>query len=141
MDLSYPPITSRDDPGGPPKATAGLVGPAGSARRWAWIVLILANIADGLTYCGNSAATVAHQEANPIARALGAGLLSVLGAKAVGGALMVASIYFFTRGGLPRWSITLLIIAFALLCFVGAASNVLFGWWNWDCPLRAPLSF
>ena len=96
--------------------------------RTAWIAFAIANIVDAATFCGVSAARVAAAEQNPIARSLGGGLLSVVGAK---GALLIVVLggcWLLHRCDAPRWLPAVVAGTCAVLAFYGAWTNVAYGW-------------
>jgi hypothetical protein len=95
--------------------------------RFLWIALVIAAFADSITFCGIDPRIVAVQELNPLARAIGPNLLAGIVTKTILLGLFVMEARFNRWCGAPRW-LTPAVLAFgAILCTVGAETNLIFG--------------
>jgi len=93
-----------------------------------WIAFAAGNLADALTFARMSAATVADQEMNALARALGSGFLPGLVCKGGLVLLMLALSAYLARLDAPRWVFPAVLLVFAAGGFYGAYTNVAYGW-------------
>jgi hypothetical protein len=98
-----------------------------SMKKLAWILLIAANIADAVTFCGCSPAAVAEGEQNMIARTLGAGLPGALGAKLAMTLIVVSAVWIMRRFDAPRWVQPIMVLSIAAVALFGAYTNVAIG--------------
>ena len=97
-------------------------------KKLAWILLIAANIADAVTFCGCSPAAVAEGEQNIIARSLGAGLPGVFGAKIAMALIVLSAVLIFRKFDAPKWIEPLYVVAVTVVAVFGAYTNVRYGW-------------
>ena len=96
--------------------------------RIAWLAFAVGNLADALTFARVPASVVATAESNPLARALGSGILPGIVCKGGLVLLMLALAWYCARLDGPRWVAPAVLVFFAVGGLFGAFCNITNGW-------------